>query len=240
MDCSQVKRCNLSRCSPTPLEVPSIPLSALSLQQRVILNIVKTHLRQSSEDQLDNPIRVIVLGSGGTGKSEICSHLRFELESQKQKCQDFEFLMGAYTGIAANQIKGGTIHRSFGIPSFVKHDDHDAFVRNIDLNSDRALYLRRVQFIVFDEMNFIGQRMFYLIDSLLKHVDRRYSHLPFSGRSVVLLGDIFQLAPANDRAIFTPAGKTSPKYAQEAFQLYRKFDTHVFIMRKPFRQLGNS
>ncbi|CAG7786331.1 unnamed protein product, partial [Allacma fusca] len=88
-------------------------------------------------------------------------------------------------------------------------------------------------------MSFIGQKMFYLIDRIIKKYDPEHAELPFAGRSVVLVGDIYQLGPIGDRNLFKPTNARHSSQVQEAYKLYRSFDT-VFVLKTLFRQVGKS
>lgn len=207
-----------------------------SLQQRYIINIVEEHLRKPEEERIKDQLRYIVTGSAGTGKSTLIHSLKTLLDEKRSKDPHFFYIIASYTGLSAQNINGFTIHHSFGLPLTVPKTKagYDKFIRNWRRGPQRS-NLRKVSFILIDELSFLGNEHFHLIDQLLKEANPDKAHLPFSGKSVILLGDLFQLLPINQKALFQPA-KT---LHGDSYKLYCSLDTSI-ILKTCFRQEGNS
>ncbi len=120
-----------------------------------------------------------VTGGAGVGKSTFTRHLAATTNSN--------FAVVAPTGIAALNASGTTIHRFFGFPP-----------RPVDLDSirksrNRTLF-EKLQLLVIDEVSMVRADLLDGIDRALR-VNREAMDQAFGGVQVVLVGDLFQLAP---------------------------------------------
>ncbi|KAJ7194623.1 hypothetical protein C8J57DRAFT_951799, partial [Mycena rebaudengoi] len=75
----------------------------LNKEQAHAFRIIAEHSLQKKPDQL----RMFLAGPGGTGKSRVIDALRefFELKGQSRR-----FRLAAFTGVAARNIRGMTLH----------------------------------------------------------------------------------------------------------------------------------
>lgn len=101
--------------------------------------------------------------------------------------------MAAFTGKAANNISGVTLHSLLFLQT--TEDLKGLPLRTIQDTFQDSSYL------IIDEYSMVGLR-------LLAHIDRRLrqatGHLmqPFGGVSVILVGDILQLPPVGDKPLY--------------------------------------
>ncbi|KAL1664745.1 hypothetical protein GGF50DRAFT_23737, partial [Schizophyllum commune] len=79
----------------------------LRTEQRRAYDIMHWHLDQRLTGKAPRPLRMIVYGEGGTGKSRV---IQTVTDYFKQKGRSCLLLKGAYTGIAASLIDGKTLH----------------------------------------------------------------------------------------------------------------------------------
>jgi len=136
-------------------------------------------------DQAIDGKNLFITGSGGVGKSVVINELRSRLRSSA--------VLLAPTGIAALNIEGATLHRTFGLPFSIAHeDDWRPFGTTTDLFSDDV-----VQTIIIDEISMVRADYFVAIDKKLRKV--KGFNLPFGGLQVILVGDFFQLPPVLTR-----------------------------------------
>jgi tetratricopeptide (TPR) repeat protein len=134
---------------------------------------------------------LFLTGKAGTGKSTflkyVCGHV-------KKK-----FVVLAPTGIAAINAGGSTLHSFFKLPFYPLLPDDSRFtVRNLKsalkYNAVQQKILNAVELIIIDEVSMVRADIIDFIDKIL----RVYSHnmrVPFGGKQLLLIGDIYQLEP---------------------------------------------
>lgn len=142
-----------------------------------------THTRQS----------VFLTGKAGTGKSTFLKHL---CETTKKK-----FVVLAPTGIAAINANGVTLHSFFKLPFRpMMPDDPDLDLRKgrifdfFKYRKEHRKILREVELIIIDEISMVRADTIDCIDRILR-VYSENMRLPFGGKQMVFVGDIFQLEP---------------------------------------------
>ncbi|KIL56471.1 hypothetical protein M378DRAFT_89250, partial [Amanita muscaria Koide BX008] len=84
-----------------------IALGELRTDQYRAHDIILWHLEQTLADQHPHPLRMIIYGEGGTGKSKV---IQTVTESFAAKGVKFMLVKTAYTGVAASLIDGKTTH----------------------------------------------------------------------------------------------------------------------------------
>ncbi|MBQ7251622.1 MAG: AAA family ATPase [Kiritimatiellae bacterium] len=99
----------------------------------------------------------------------------------------------APTGIAALNVKGATLHSTFGYDNLVKLDVEDITDKTIRLKSEKRNVLKRVKTIIIDEISMVRADTFDKIDRILKAING--SAQPFGGKQMLVFGDLFQLPP---------------------------------------------
>ena len=196
-----------------------INLSTLNDKQRLAFDLVLDHA--NSDNQLE-PLRMIVCGTAGTGKTYLINALKQVLCSQ---C-----MLTATTGIAAFNIGGQTLHSAAQLPIREYRDLQGDSLHRLQMKLDGKSY------IIIDEMSMMGHRMLSWLDDRLRagtgHQDK-----PFGGLSIILLGDFGQLPPVGDRPMYK-AGSGS-RASDHGHMLYSSFNT-VVILDQVMRQVGES
>ncbi len=124
---------------------------------------------------------VLVTGRAGTGKSTLIHLLR---ESVAQR---LNMAVLAPTGLAAINAGGQTIH------SFCRLAPRTVDPDSIRRLRDRELY-ENLDLLVVDEISMVRADLLDGIDIFLRR-NGRHRDLPFGGVRIVLVGDLFQLAP---------------------------------------------
>lgn len=128
---------------------------------------------------------VLITGKAGTGKSTL---LRNYLESNHQK----NVLVTAPTGVAALNVDGFTIHRTFGLRPGLYPDDLKPGGK-WHPGANTAAVLRTVDVLVIDEISMVRADLFDMVDLALRRI--RKTDAPFGGVQLVLVGDLLQLPP---------------------------------------------
>ena len=136
---------------------------------------------------------VFLTGKAGTGKS---TFLRYICEHTKKK-----FIVLAPTGIAAINAKGVTLHSFFKLPFRpMLPDDLDLSLHNgrifdfFKYTKEKRRILDEVELIIIDEISMVRADIIDTVDRIL----RVYTHnqrLPFGGKQLLFVGDVFQLEP---------------------------------------------
>ncbi len=143
---------------------------------------------------------VFLTGKAGTGKSTFLRYITANLKKEK--------VVLAPTGIAAVNVGGQTMHSFFRLPHHPVLEDDPDFSR--PLLKERMKYpawlvklIRKIELIIIDEISMVRADTIDFIDRLLRHYTGNH-RLPFGGKQLLLVGDIFQLEPvvsADMRAI---------------------------------------
>ena len=123
-------------------------------------------------------------GRAGTGKTTFLRNV--------QKMVDKQFITLAPTGVAAILAGGETIHSFFGLPMDV------CIPGTIGKMSEaRILTLIHTDSIIIDEVSMVRCDIIDAIDYTMRKTLR--SPLPFGGKQVIFVGDMFQLPPVMKR-----------------------------------------
>ena len=123
-------------------------------------------------------------GRAGTGKTTFLRNV--------QKMVDKQFITLAPTGVAAILAGGDTIHSFFGLPMDVCTPGTMG-----KMNEARILTLIHTDTIIIDEVSMVRCDIIDAIDYTMRKTLR--SSLPFGGKQVIFVGDMFQLPPVLKR-----------------------------------------
>ncbi|MCY4561878.1 MAG: DEAD/DEAH box helicase [Flavobacteriaceae bacterium] len=129
---------------------------------------------------------LFLTGKAGTGKSTLLNHI---IENSKK-----EFIKLAPTGVAALNIGGQTIHRFFGlhIRPFIPYDKNLGFKRFTQQICNKA------DTFIIDEVSMVRADVMTAIDLMLRKYTG-WKNLPFGGKQLLLVGDLYQLPPIVDQ-----------------------------------------
>lgn len=123
---------------------------------------------------------LFVTGKAGTGKTTFIKAI--------QKESDKNFLVLAPTGIAALNVGGQTIHSFFGLPF-----EAIGPKTKIEVSQGKRDILKHTDTIIIDEASMVRCDWIDGIDRYLRLLME--THLPFGGKQIVFVGDLFQLPP---------------------------------------------
>ena len=119
-------------------------------------------------------------GRAGTGKTTFLRKV--------QKMVDKQFITLAPTGVAAILAGGDTIHSFFGLPMDVCTPGTMG-----KMSQSKILTLVHTDTIIIDEVSMVRCDIIDVIDYTMRKTLR--SSLPFGGKQVIFVGDMFQLPP---------------------------------------------
>ncbi len=175
---------------------------------------------------------LFLTGKAGTGKS---TFLRYICKHTKKK-----HIVLAPTGIAAINAGGATLHSFFKLPFHPLIPTDSRFSnRNIKstlkYNGEKCKILREVELIIIDEISMVRADIIDFIDKVLR-IYSRNMRVPFGGKQLLLVGDIYQLEPVlkeEDRQFLRPFYPSA--YFFEA-HVFREMQLVSIELRKVYRQ----
>ena len=142
-----------------------------------------THTRQS----------VFLTGKAGTGKS---TFLKYICNHTKKKC-----VVLAPTGIAAINAGGVTLHSCFKLPFRPMLPDdpdlslsHGRIFEFFKYPKEKRKIIAEVDLIIIDEISMVRADIIDCVDRILR-VYSGNMRLPFGGKQLLFVGDVFQLEP---------------------------------------------
>ncbi|WP_448520345.1 ATP-dependent DNA helicase [Rhodoflexus sp.] len=154
-------------------------------------------------------------GKAGTGKS---TFLREAIQQIKKG-----FVVTAPTGIAAMNVGGMTLHSLFRLPTRPLLPE-DKGILKFNPESERYQVLKKMHILVIDEVSMIRADVMDAVDTSLRR--NLGNPLPFGGKQVLFIGDLFQLGPVISSV------------RNEHDLLERFYDSPYFFDARVFRQMA--
>ncbi len=164
---------------------------------------------------------VFLTGKAGTGKS---TFLKYICANTQKK-----YVVVAPTGIAAINAGGQTIHSFFKIPFRpILPDDPDLSTQNgriydfLKYRKNHQKLIKELDLLIIDEVSMLRVDILDFIDRVLR-VYSGHKQIPFGGKQLLMVGDVFQLEPVVRR--------------EEWSILSRFYQTPFFFSARVFRNL---
>lgn len=126
---------------------------------------------------------LFITGKAGTGKTTFIKGIQEKIKKN--------FLVLAPTGIAALNVGGQTMHSFFGFPFEAIGPKTD--LTEIKVSFENKNTLEHINTIIIDEASMVRADLVDAMDRILRSQGR--THLPFGGKQMVFVGDMFQLPP---------------------------------------------
>jgi ATP-dependent exoDNAse (exonuclease V) alpha subunit len=120
---------------------------------------------------------VLIEGPGGTGKSTLLKEIIRGLDQK-------EYAVVAFTGVAALNVEGVTIHHYFGFKTYETP---------INMENRKVKKLKNLNYLIIDEISMVRADIMDMIDKRLKRA--KENDLPFGGVKLIMFGDLYQLTP---------------------------------------------
>ena len=209
----------------------------LDKDQRIVVEIGVDVARSIVKARHSKAMKVIhellvIQGGAGTGKSAVINILSQQIERILRSPGDNPdhpyVIKTAFTGTAAANIKGQTLHSTFSF-SF----GNEFFSLGDKARDELRDQLENLKILIIDEFSFIKADMLYLLDMRLREV-KQVSDVAFGGISVFLFGDILQLRPVKAKYIFEEPTSEKFKLVFSISSLWKKF--RVILLRTNHRQ----
>ena len=164
---------------------------------------------------------ILMHGPAGTGKSVTLKRLIYVLQRRHHR-----FAITAFTGSAAININGTTIHSFFKGLGLMKEDAETLF-KKMKRKPDLMNKVIQLQTLVIDEISMVSSTFFDKIDKLFRlatKIDR-----PFGGKQIILSGDFYQLPPMEK-------AKDGAQFAFES-KVWKEMQLKTIEMKSVFRQV---
>lgn len=166
---------------------------------------LKKYIHSYNKDQPEpDPYFVFVSGAGGVGKSHVIRLIQTDCIRLLRKCRrngidlfepnDTCILLTAPTRTAAFNIHGLTIHSAL-----LLRGHFSSKLSADNLNTLRNC-LAKLTVIVIDEISMVGAELLLEVDQRLRQI--KSSDKAFGGISLLAVGDLYQLSPVKQRAVF--------------------------------------
>jgi len=158
----------------------------LNDEQQRAFRIIASHSVKDKTDQL----RMFIGGPGGTGKSHVLDALREFFKSRKES---HRFRLASFTGVAAKNIRGMTLHSALSLNKRKKRNDKGL--------TELISMWRNVDYLFIDEVSMIGCNLMLQIHEAL--CEAKENTLPFGGINIIFAGDFAQLPPVGDTRLYS-------------------------------------
>lgn len=169
---------------------------------------------------------MFLTGRAGTGKSTLLNYFR--------KNTIKKYVVLAPTGLAALQVGGSTIHSFFGFP-LRKLLRNDPEIHTWGKGHPRRKILLNMDTLVIDEVSMVRSDLLDAVDWSLRL--NMGNDLPFGGKQVIFIGDVFQLSPvvtAHDITHFEDDENEIPYFFGASS--FRNCRPKVIELKKIYRQ----
>jgi hypothetical protein len=202
----------------------------LNTEQKRAFEIVAHHTQKEKPDQL----LMFLSGPGGTGKSRVVNALRDFFEFRKE-CRRFR--LAAFTGVAAKNIGGSTLHALLHLGESAKR---------LSAKSKKELTSMwdGVDYLFIDEVSMIGCELLYKISSAM--TEAKGNTCAFGGVNIIFAGDFAQLPPIGDVRLYKDmdtskanSGATNRAQAKVLGKLLWLSVETVVVLQVPMRQTGS-
>ena len=183
---------------------------ALLQGKRLVYNTVHRHLQTADTE----PLRMIISGTAGTGKSYLIHCLRGLLQDQVR--------------VAAFNVEGVTLHSFLHLPT---HGDFK------NLEGEKLHHLQQnlmgVHYIIVDEVSMVGRKLLGQVDQRLRQAFPYRAQEVLGGCSCLLVGDFGQLPPVMDLPIYTCLSKSAiSDLGRTTYQMFSSGVTLTQVMRQ--------
>ena len=214
------------------VSITAVNPSQLKPDQFRAYNIITWHLDQTLAGNKPPPLRMIILGEGGTGKSKV---IQTVTEYFIQKGAKSLLLKAAYTGVAASLIDGKTTH----VIGFISTSGRPI---SDETKAKLQQFWKYFVYLVIDEISMISKTF---LATLSCHIGigkvgtgEAANSDSFGGINVIFCGNFHQFPPvacAASEALYQPQNMSADTVESQLGQaIYEEFTT-VVILREQMR-----
>ena len=219
----------------------SLTLDALDEYQLLFVSVVLEYVERVLEAidkdlQEPEPLRLMLLGTAGTGKSTATKTLLQELRRRLQghKLEVDFFKVAAPTGTAAFNVRfnATTVHRliHWFTPKYWNEELSDVKLDKLQQA------LGKTELVVIDEISMVGRQMMGRVDSRLSKAKPHREDSTLGGTGLVCVGDPGQCQAMFDQQLYdtNPHSKSkdftsNAKLSNRGLQIYEECDKYIIL-----------
>jgi hypothetical protein len=211
-------------------------INSLNFGQQQIFQFVLNWCRMKRLDEATKPFYIFCSGGAGTGKSHVIHAIvqmaNRELHRPGDNPDEIVVQLAAPTGTAAYNISGGTLHSLFLL-------NIRSRCRSSTLSADKLATLRNkfssLKILIIDEVSMVGANLLVQVHERLAAIAGLPSSTAFAGVSILAVGDLQQLSPVREPAIYKPP--TDDYYALARLWMS---NFSLFELTETMRQKGDN
>ncbi len=174
-----------------------LTLNQMTPSQKAAFSLIDEHYSNKVTNK--PPLHIFLTGGAGVGKTFLTQIIVAYLISHTASIPNHSPVkVCAFTGTAAQNVNGNTIHSTLKIPVHKYHTDYTPLSPH-DLQTLRTTF-KGVHTLVIDEISMVGYHLFTSISRRLCEI--KDNNFPFGNINIITVGDYFQLRPINDNYAF--------------------------------------
>jgi DNA replication protein DnaC/exonuclease III len=203
-------------------------LRTLNSQQSQLFYFIREWALKKEHNEDVDPFYIFLTGGAGTGKSHTIKCIFNEVNSlltrQSNNPDNPVVLLLAYTGTAAYNIEGQTIHSALGI-----NKGMSKYLSEDQANTLRCK-LQDLQLLIIDEVSMVSKSLLNLIHLRLEQIKQpSSSSTSFGNISILAVGDFYQIPPVAAKPL-----TSSHTSLTELWDLF-----HIWELDEVVRQKGD-
>jgi hypothetical protein len=182
-----------------------------------------------------NPLRMIINGEGGSGKSWLIRHLVKDVhnvlgEHSMTRRSSKRALLLAHQGTAAFNVKGSTICSAFSYSCFSESAFSVPYKSILDSKwgpsklKKMQQQFKDIHLVIIDEISMISCGIMYWIDRRMREFWPDRSDELFGGRDVYFTGDAAQLDPFVPSALSTQLAKITNEVQRRGREIWTRIE----------------
>ena len=212
--------------------LPAMEPDCLKPDQLRTYRVVTWHLGETLRGGNIPPLRMVLYGEGGTGKSRVIQTIT---EAFAARGVSHMLMKAAYTGVAASLVDGKTTHVIGCLSLGSKSDVSDAAKKKLQD------FWRDIRYLIIDEYSMLSKSFLVTLSrniSIGMEGSQGFQQgISFGGLNVILCGDLHQFPPVacgKREPLYYPISSTDPMTSQVGRKIYEEFST-VIILQEQMR-----